>query len=105
MSIEESIKNDISTNQVMLYIKGEKGMPQCGFSAAVMDVFDRLNTPYESRNVLASPELREGIKKFTNWPTIPQVFINGEFVGGCDITLEMYRNGELQKLVNKPHKK
>lgn len=99
MNVHDQIKKDIAENKVMLYIKGEKGAPQCGFSATVMNVFDQLGVPYEARNVLADPALREGIKAFTNWPTIPQIFIGGKFIGGCDITMEMYQNGELQQMV------
>lgn len=99
MNIHEQIKKDIEDNKVMLYIKGEKGAPQCGFSAAVLNAFDQLGVAYEVRNVLADPELRDGIKAFTNWPTIPQIFIGGKFIGGCDITMEMFKNGELQQIV------
>lgn len=99
MAIQDQIKNDITQNKIMIYIKGEKGAPECGFSAAVLNVFEELGAPYETRNVLASRELRQGIKEFSSWPTIPQVYIDGEFIGGCDITLEMYKNGELQKLL------
>lgn len=99
MSIQERIKQDITNNKIMLFVKGEKNAPQCGFSAAVLDAFHRLNVPFEVRNVLADPELRDGIKAFSNWPTIPQIYINGEFIGGCDITLEMFKSGELQEKI------
>lgn len=99
--IFDEIKNDIESNKIMLFIKGEKGAPQCGFSAAVLNVFDQMGVPYEAKNVLASDELRQGIKEFSNWPTIPQIYIGGKFVGGCDITIEMYKNGELQEVVKK----
>lgn len=99
MNIVDQIKKDIADNQVMLFIKGEKGAPQCGFSAAVMDVFNKLGVPYETKNVLADPELREAIKAFSNWPTIPQIYINGEFIGGCDIIRELFRSGDLANLV------
>lgn len=95
----DQIKKDIADNKVMLFIKGEKGAPQCGFSSAVMDVFDKLGVAYETKNVLADPELREAIKTFSNWPTIPQIYINGEFIGGCDIIRELSRSGELENLV------
>lgn len=101
MDIHDEIKADIASNKIMLFVKGDKGMPQCGFSAAVMDAFERLGVPYTTKNVLTNPSLRQAIKDFSNWPTIPQVFINGEFVGGCDITLELFRSGELQKMVSK----
>ena len=99
MNIQDQIKKDITDNKVILYIKGDKGAPQCGFSAAVLNVFDQLGVSYETRNILADPALREGIKTFTNWPTIPQIFVGGKFIGGCDITLEMYKSGELQQMV------
>ena len=99
MELSEQIKKDIADNKVMVYMKGDKNMPQCGFSAAVVKAFTQLGVPFETRDVISDPELREGIKKFTNWPTIPQVFVKGEFIGGCDITLEMFKSGELQKLL------
>jgi len=99
LDIVEEIKKDIKENKIMLYIKGTKDSPQCGFSAAVIDIFKFMGVPFETRNVLEKTELREEIKKYTSWNTIPQVFIDGKFVGGCDITRELYQNGELQKLV------
>ena len=99
MDILETIKKDIQDNKIILFIKGEKNAPQCGFTAAVLDVFKNLNVPFETRNVLASAALRDGIKVFSNWPTIPQVYINGEFIGGCDITLQLYKAGDLQQKV------
>lgn len=101
MDIQEQIKKDVSENKIILFMKGDKDAPQCGFSAAVCKVLNQLEVPYETRDVLANPELREGIKAFSKWPTIPQLYVNGEFVGGCDITLEMFRSGELKKLVQK----
>lgn len=101
MSIQDQIKKDIADNKILIFMKGEKFAPQCGFSAAVMDVFHQLGVPFETRNVLIDDELRQGIKEFSNWPTIPQVYVDGEFLGGCDITLEMYKKGELQDLVAK----
>lgn len=100
MELNEQIKKDIADNKVVIYMKGDRNMPQCGFSAAVVKVFTQLGVPFETRDVISDPELREGIKKFSNWPTIPQVYIKGEFVGGCDITLEMFKNGELQKMLD-----
>ena len=97
--ILEKIEEEVKLNKVMIYMKGTKTEPQCGFSAAVVDVFNALNIPYETRDVLSDNELREGIKKYSNWPTIPQVYVNGKFLGGCDITRELYKTGELQKLV------
>lgn len=97
--IKEQIQKDISENKIMIYMKGTPDLPQCGFSKAVVDVFQELCVKFQTRDVLSDPKLRQGIKAFTNWPTIPQVYINGEFVGGCDITLEMYKSGELKKMV------
>ncbi len=96
----DRIKNDLSSNDVVLYMKGTRQMPQCGFSATVVEVLKRCGVEnYKDINVLADPEIREGIKAFTNWPTVPQLYVKGEFVGGCDIVREMYQSGELQKLL------
>jgi monothiol glutaredoxin len=93
----ESIKKDISENDIVLYMKGTKQVPQCGFSATVVQVLERLGIQnFKDVNVLVDPEMREGIKQFTNWPTIPQLYVKGEFIGGCDIVREMYQSGELQ---------
>lgn len=100
-TIQDQIKKDIADNKIMIFAKGDKGAPQCGFSAAVMRAFDTIGAPYAVKNVLSDPALREGIKSFSNWPTIPQIFIGGEFIGGCDITMEMNKSGELQALVKK----
>lgn len=99
MNINELIKKDVTDNKIVVFMKGSKTAPQCGFSAAVVDVFNKLNVPFETRDVLVDPILREGIKAYSNWPTLPQVYVNGEFIGGCDITLEMYKNGELQAML------
>lgn len=96
----EKIQKDISENDVVLYMKGSKQIPQCGFSATVVQVLERVGVEnYKDINVLADGEIREGIKEFTNWPTIPQLYVKGEFVGGCDIIREMYESGELQELL------
>ena len=95
----ERIKNETQNNKVFLYMKGTPEAPMCGFSAQVVGLLNGLNVPYGSANVLEDPDLRQGIKDFNDWPTIPQLFIGGEFVGGCDIITEMHQNGELQKLV------
>lgn len=101
--INDRIRETVENNKVVLFMKGSKSFPQCGFSAAVADVLGRLEVEYTDVNVLADGELREGIKTYSNWPTIPQLYIGGEFVGGCDITLEMAQKGELQqKLGIKP---
>ena len=97
--ILSKIEKEVKSNKIVVYMKGTKTEPQCGFSAAVVDVFNVLGVPFETRDILADNELREGIKKYSNWPTIPQVFIGGKFIGGCDITREMFQSGELKKLV------
>ena len=98
-SILDKINEEVNSNKVIIYMKGDRYEPQCGFSAAVVDAFNSLGVEYETRNILLDNELREGIKKYSNWPTVPQVFIGGKFIGGCDITRELYQNGELKKLV------
>jgi monothiol glutaredoxin len=98
MSIEETIKKQISENPILIYMKGNPQFPQCGFSAAVINVFNQLGVKYQTVDVLADPEIREGIKVFSNWPTIPQVYIQGKFIGGCDIVREMHGRGELKPL-------
>lgn len=95
----ERIENDIKENAVILYMKGTAQMPQCGFSAVVVQVLNSLNVPFKDVNVLADQEIRQGIKDFSNWPTIPQLYIKGEFIGGCDIVREMHQTGELQALL------
>ena len=97
--IIEQIKQDISENDVVLFMKGTKKIPQCGFSSVVATILERLEVDFLDRNVLADPELREQIKAFSEWPTIPQLYVKGEFVGGCDIAREMYESGELQALL------
>ncbi len=98
----EQIKRDISAHRVMIYAKGEKNAAVCGFSHRVMEVFNRLGVEYEVRNIFDDPLLRPTLCKFTDWPTTPQVFIDGRFVGGCDIVTEMVEAGELQKLLAIP---
>ena len=94
------IEADINANDIVLYMKGSKKLPQCGFSATVAAVMERLGiTEYKDINVLADAEIREGIKAFSEWPTIPQLYIKGEFIGGCDIVRDMYQSGELQTLL------
>lgn len=99
--VSERIREDIEQNKIVVFMKGTPEFPQCGFSGATVRVFELLGVPIASRNVLEDPQLREGIKRFSNWPTIPQVYIGGEFVGGCDIIREMYQSGELAELVKK----
>lgn len=98
MNIADQIQSDITANPVVLYMKGTKDMPMCGFSATVVQILNTLDVDYVDRNVLEDAALRQGIKDFTNWPTIPQLYVNGEFIGGCDIVREMYESGELQEL-------
>lgn len=93
----ERIRQDLANNDVILYMKGTSVFPQCGFSAAVVQILDSLAVSYKDIDVLSDPGLRQGIKDFTNWPTIPQLYIKGEFIGGCDIVREMYATGELQR--------
>ena len=96
MSIHDWIKNEVDTNDVVLFMKGTPNFPQCGFSGQVVQILDYVGAPYKGINVLEDDELRHGIKEFTNWPTIPQLYIKGEFIGGCDIIREMFQNQELQ---------
>ncbi len=91
----ERIQSEIADNDVVLYMKGSPVFPQCGFSAAVVQVLTHLGVRFQGIDVLADPEIRDGIKAFSNWPTIPQLYVKGEFVGGCDIVREMFENGEL----------
>jgi monothiol glutaredoxin len=93
------IQNDIETNPVVLYMKGTPVFPQCGFSAQVVQVLSLAGVKFKAFDVLADDELRQGIKEFSNWPTIPQLYVKGEFVGGCDIIREMYQSGELATLL------
>jgi len=95
--VTERIKQDIAANPVLLYMKGTPVFPQCGFSAAVVQILTTMGVKFKGIDVLADPEIREGIKAFSNWPTIPQLYVKGEFVGGCDIVREMYETGELQE--------
>ena len=94
----ERIQNDIKNNNVVLYMKGTKLFPQCGFSAVVVSILQKLDVEFLDVNVLADAEIRHGIKEFADWPTIPQLYYKGEFIGGCDIIREMYASGELQEL-------
>lgn len=96
---QEKIKNLVDSNKIMVFMKGSKLMPMCGFSNNVVQILNTLGVPYETVDVLENPDVRQGIKEFSNWPTIPQVYINGEFIGGSDIMIEMYQKGELQQLV------
>jgi monothiol glutaredoxin len=95
----ERIESEIQSNPVVLYMKGTPAFPQCGFSARVVQILSHVGVPFKGVNVLEDMELREGIKAFTNWPTIPQLYVKGEFVGGCDIIMEMFQAGELQQML------
>ena len=98
-TISERIQGEITENPVMLYMKGNAMFPQCGFSARVVQILGHMNVAFKTANVLEDPELREGIKQFSNWPTVPQLYVGGEFVGGCDIITEMFQSGELETLI------
>jgi monothiol glutaredoxin len=99
-TINDRIQSDITEHPVMLYMKGNAMFPQCGFSARVVQILTHLGVPFQTANVLEDPELRDGIKQFSNWPTIPQLYVKGEFVGGCDIVTEMFQSGELTTLLD-----
>lgn len=98
-NIQDRIKKTITENKVVLYMKGTPEAPQCGFSAATAQCLEAMRTPYHAVNVLADEEVRQGIKEYANWPTLPQLYINGKFVGGCDIVKELFATGELKKLI------
>ena len=100
MEINEKIKDLIKSNDVCLFMKGTPDSPQCGFSMAVSNVLKHLKVNFNGINVLEDENLRQGIKEFSDWPTIPQLYIKGEFVGGCDIITELYQNGELQTMLS-----
>ena len=95
----DRIASDIASNDVVLYMKGTPVFPQCGFSAATVQILSNLGVKFKAVDVLKDPEVRQGIKEFSNWPTIPQLYVKGEFVGGCDIITEMFQSGELQTLL------
>jgi monothiol glutaredoxin len=97
--LKERIDKLVEDNKIMVFMKGTKLMPQCGFSNNVVQILNTLGVPFETMDVLADQEIRQGIKEYSNWPTIPQVYLNGEFLGGSDILIEMYNKGELQQLV------
>ena len=97
--IFKQIDADVKANKIMIFMKGNRSFPQCGFSAATVQIFNELGVDYKTADVLSDPELRDGIKSYSNWPTIPQVYINGKFVGGCDIIRELHENGELEPMV------
>jgi monothiol glutaredoxin len=100
-ALKSRIQGIIDEHPIVLFMKGTKNFPQCGFSATVVEVMKRMDADFHHVNVLEDPEIRQGIKEFTNWPTIPQLYVKGEFVGGCDIVRDMYMSGELTPVVDK----
>ena len=94
-SIQDEIKQELSATDIVLFMKGTPQMPMCGFSGQVVQILDYLQVPFKGINVLANEEIRQGIKDYANWPTVPQLYVKGEFVGGCDIVREMFQTGEL----------
>jgi len=95
----ERIQSAISGNRICIFMKGNRNFPQCGFSAATIQIFEEIGTPYGTVDVLSDPEVRDQIKAYSNWPTIPQVYIDGKFIGGCDIIRELHETGELETIV------
>ena len=100
MSSQETIQKTISENDVVLYMKGSAAFPQCGFSGRAVQILNACGTEFSSIDVLSDPEIRENIKQFSNWPTIPQLYVKGEFIGGSDIMMEMYESGELKTMLS-----
>jgi len=101
MELKDQIINDINDNFVMLYMKGTKEMPMCGFSATIVKILNHYAVPYKATNILEDPKIRLELSKHSNWPTIPQLFVNGELIGGCDIALEMHNEGTLKPVFSK----
>lgn len=99
MTAMQQIQDVINNNKIVIFMKGTAEQPMCGFSARVIQIFNHLNVPFKDINVLADEALRQGIKEFSNWPTIPQIYIDGEFIGGCDIVTEMFTDGELKEIL------
>jgi len=97
--VKKTIQETVDGNKVVLFMKGTKNFPQCGFSARSVEILKKCGAEFKDVNVLTDPEIRQGIKDFSNWPTIPQVYVNGKFIGGSDILMEMFQSGELQKLI------
>ena len=100
MDVIERIKSQLSSHPVLLYMKGTPDFPQCGFSATAVRALNAVGAKYDTVNIFEEPELREALKQYSNWPTYPQLYVNGELLGGCDIIVEMYNSGELQKVVS-----
>ena len=101
MSVADFIRSEVNSNEIVLFMKGTQAAPACGFSAQVVRILDHLGVAFKSHNIYESEELRQGIKDYSDWPTIPQLYVQGEFVGGCDIVTEMFQSGELQALLQK----
>ena len=101
MDLKDQIKNDIENNSIMLYMKGTKLMPMCGFSATVINILNAYGVEYETVNVLEDPEIRVQLSEYSDWPTIPQLFVNSELIGGCDIAMELHKSGELKNIFDK----
>ncbi len=97
--VQSWIDNEVKTNDMVLFMKGTPAMPMCGFSGQVVQILDYLGVPYKGVDVLADPGIRQGIKEYSSWPTIPQLYVKGEFIGGCDIVREMFQAGELQDML------
>ncbi len=100
-ALKKKIDETVAGNKIVLFVKGTKSFPQCGFSNAVIEIFKSLQVPFECVNILADQSLREGLKEYSSWPTFPQVYVAGEFIGGCDIVREMHQKGELAPVVQK----
>ena len=100
MELKEKIKSEISNNSVMLYMKGTKEMPMCGFSATVVKILNNHSVDFKAVNVLENPQIRVALSDYSNWPTIPQLFVNGELIGGCDIAMELHNSGELKDILD-----
>jgi monothiol glutaredoxin len=103
--LQTKIEGQIKNSKILIYMKGNAAMPQCGFSAATVQVFSSFGYPFDTVDILADPEIRQGMKEFSNWPTFPQVYIDGEFIGGCDIVMEMHQKGELAPMVKEVFEK
>jgi monothiol glutaredoxin len=99
VDVKQRIEEQLSSNDVLLYMKGTPDFPQCGFSGQTVAALNAVGKPYAFVNIFEDPEIREGLKEYSNWPTFPQLYVKGELIGGCDIVMEMYQSGELQKLL------
>ena len=100
-NVTEVIQNQIKDNELLVYVKGNSLMPQCGFSGQIIEILRRVGVPFKTFDILSNMEIREGVKRFSNWPTLPQLYFQQKFIGGCDIVTQMYQNGELDSLLKK----